>query len=738
MRWLAVLTIVLLPASTWAQAARPAEDLYQQIQQAFLQEQFDRVIVLAPSLREELDAAARRELAPGELGRRGRAWLWYALSLDRLQRSPEALAEVDRLREQLQAMAAARQVRPEPAAMDAFTDGLWPELLFWDGEISRKAYQMMRARRAYQRVLADFPKSSWRPQAQLGLAFVLFHQQSYEDGLRQAQEVQRATLSPLIRRQARLLEGLANLQLKRFDPARMVFEDLLKTAADRPAASQMAFYVGESLSGLNRFPEASRAYLQSMEADPGSTWARLARFGLGWSVFQQRQYALGAEVFGVLLKGDPSWPRPEFWFAHGRCLLEIGDDAAAQQRFEALLAHTTEHPLAIEAALSLSELLERQQRVADAVALIQPLTQRALTPDQRTRLALRLGSLSLLAGQTQSAAEQFVAAADSADPQLRQAALSGQGDVRFATGDVDGAAQAYERAMAVDPKADAAAYARYQLGRVRLQQGRLVEAIDEFRAVASTADRDLSADARLALAFAYVTNHQPDLARVEVDVVRHRSPGSPQAGRAGYYLALVSVREGRVDEAVGLCRGVIERVPYSDEAVEARLLLADLSASRDSAGEALAQLRGSVAGTAVGSADLTTNQRGRLAKKLGDLAEQARNYTDAIAWYEQARLLLTDRQGELDYRLASCYEEAGDFEPALARYRSIQHAPWTVRGQLAAAKLLERQQRWPEARAAYQAVAKQRVPEAKIAQERLDEMSEGSSTRPGKSAGRRR
>jgi hypothetical protein len=76
--------------------------------------------------------------------------------------------------------------------------------------------------------------------------------------------------------------------------------------------------------------------------------------------------------------------------------------------------------------------------------------------------------------------------------------------------------------------------------------------------------------------------------------------------------------------------------------------------------------------------------------------------------------------GEATYRIASCYEEAGDFEVAVSWYQKIDQAPWQVRGQLAAAKLLEqRLDRPAQAKEIYEALAKEPIPEAKLIRERL-------------------
>ena len=76
-------------------------------------------------------------------------------------------------------------------------------------------------------------------------------------------------------------------------------------------------------------------------------------------------------------------------------------------------------------------------------------------------------------------------------------------------------------------------------------------------------------------------------------------------------------------------------------------------------------------------------------------------------------------RGEADYRIGSCREVAGDLDQALARYLRVVEGPWKVRAHLAAAKIMERQARWNDAEAIYEALAQEPVPEAKVARELL-------------------
>jgi len=693
----------------WAEAPSPTDETYAAVQAAFLREEFDQVLELAQPL---------VALAPLD-SHTIRIWVWYALSLDRLQRTNEALRELDRLKASLS------------NSGDSDVANLWPEVLFWEGEISRKALQMVRARVAYQRLLTNFPKSSWRSQAQLGLGLVLFHQQAYEDANRQFREVWMNAPNSPIAREALLLEGLCEVRLQRFHRAETLFRQLLEQPLDPLLRAQVEFHVGEALTGLQRFEEAAQAYQHVIEADPSSRWAQWAHFGLGWSYFKLNRCQESLEAFSryqpegrgasaATLGKDAQEVRTELLFAQGRCLMELGDQTQALARLEELRRSFPEHPLAIDAAIGIAQLLEGQQRFTDAMSVLESAFRQPLEPLQRKQAHFRLGSVYLAQGDALKALGQFQLAKEVQDADLRQAALNGLGDAHLLLGNEEEAMRWYTAAIRISPTSEGALYATYQLGRLMLQAGRVSEAIGQFQKLVNRSDHALQADGRLALVFAYLSNSQHDLARTELERVLAQESTNPRAAaRARYYLALLALHEGNVSQARRFCEDVIRRVPDSDEALESRLLLADLVASQVSpqeAHDALSRVFGSLQG-------LGRHHRGKLAKKLGDLAHQAGDYAKAIHWYELTWQELPTHRSELEYRIASCYEEVGDLALAMHRYRRITQAPWQIRGQLAAAKLMEREEQWQEAMMIYEFVTHQPVPEAKIAQERLATLS---------------
>jgi len=716
------------PRPVRAETELPGEKQYAEIQTAFLREDFHRVVQLVKP------PGAQITVQP----RSARVWLWYVVSLEHLQRTAEALQELDRLHAYL--------VGADPAERERS----WPEALFWDGEISRRARKMVRARMAYQRLLTTFPASSWRPPAQRGLGLVLFDQQMYDAALQQFQDAA-AQLPPAapLRDEMLLLEGLCDIRLRRFEDGLVKFRDVLQQdpSAEAEARARAAFYLAEALTGLRRFDDAIHAYTAVIEQDPESRWAGLAQFGLGWSYFQQHRCSKSLGAFQAYRASAPARlddtpdlaeAHVEMLFAEGRCCMELSDDAAALERFEDLRAGDPEHDLAIEAGLSMAEIFERRRQFEEATAVLETVLRHAFDPSQVAHAHVRSGSVALAQGDPVRATTHFLMAKDVGDPAVRQGALNGLGEAYAALGNLEEALRSYEESLRVDERSPAGFYAMYQLGRLKLQIGKPEEAVALFRKLmdesapsagrseADPAVRTLAAEARLAFAFTLLSQAQPDVARQELEALRAKDPGSPQAARAGYYLALLAVHEGQLPEAVTLCETVIRRAPQSDEALEAHLLLADLVASQASPREALAQLLTSVESLP----QIPDRHRGRFAKKLGDLARQVQDFSEAIHWYELAWEAWPALQGELEYRMASCYEEAGDVPVAAHRYRSIAQAPWRVRGQLAAAKLMEREARWPEALAIYEFITREPVPEAKIAQERLALLEQAGVKRP--------
>jgi len=728
-------TLALAQAPLGA-APRPAETPDDAIEAAFLREDFAEVVERAGRWLAQADLTTLAAQDHEEAGRLVRVWVWYVLSLERLHGPPRALEELERL---TQALA--------PLSADA-RQAWMPEALFWEAEISRRMGGLMRAQLAYQRLVTQFPASSWKPHAQVGLASVLFSQQAYKTARQHAREVLRLSPNASVAPQAQLLVALADLKLGDVAEAARLLRGLAQQATVGTVRAQAAFYLGEALTTLGETDRAIEAYRGAIDADPASPWARFARFGLGWSHFQRDECRESLWAFADYLSAPslaaPAAPSaaarsaevgvpmeqgsvlemhvvgPALLFAQGRCLMVLGLLPEAAHCFETVRREFPARRFMVEATLSLAEVLAADRRPAEASRALESLLEQELTPGQRAQVLVRLGAVELSLGRAEQALRRFALVERDQDPELRQAGLTGRGDAEVFLGHEAEARQAFEEALRLNASSRGGLYAAYQLSRLDAQAGRVAQAIERLRGVIAQADPLLAAEARLALAFAYFAAGQAEAARAELDRVGGPDERGTLASRTNYYRGLIVLEQEGADRAMPWFQQVVTGAPDSEEAFEARLLLGDLMASERAPEEALRYLQGVVeAFAAVRTPAGLGWRRGRLLNRMADLARELRAYGQAIQWYEAARVDLPGHAGELDYRVASCYEEAGDLDLAIARYRAIRKPPWEIRGQLAAAKLMERQEQWQEATAIYRGIVRRATPEAKVAQERL-------------------
>ena len=676
----------------WVTQAAGAFELptagYPDVQRAFLQEDFTAVTQLAQTFLLQSPGAPE---AP-------RVWLWLVLSYDRLSQANEALQELDRLKQRLRSK-----------------DPVWPEVLFWEGDISRRALQMPRAKAAYGKLLKQSPDSMWAAQAELGMGLIELHHQEFAAAIPHFRAVTARGGETAAVQDARLFEGICRLQLKQHDEAAALFEQLLAGARDPNAMAQAAFYLGESYSGLERYDDAAAAYQRAVEAAAKrSQWRRPAQFGLGWAYYRANRCEESVQAFQKYLSQPAADHLTDALFAQGSCLVRLGREGEALSSFEEIVSRDSDHPLALESAFVVVDAYRRDGRFIPAKELLHDFLKRKITPTARAQIQLRLGAIALEQGNALQARTVFTLATEDPDQTIRQSALSGLGEVQLFFGNFSEARKLYEQAVAAAVNTPVADHASFQLGRVHLQIGSLKDAEEIFRRLAANNDSGLGDDAKLALVITYLNEHEETKARGVLDAIQQEEPGSVLAARAAYYEALLALGQDDVERAKQFCNGLIARAPTTDEAFEARLLLVDLRLRESSPKAAIASLK-----RLYTEERLPLSQRAKVAKRIGDLLRDQAKYPDAIRWYEEALELLPAMSGEAVYRIASCYEEAGDLEVAVGWYQTIDQAPWRVRGRLAAAKLLERLDRPVQARAIYEILAKEPIPEAKLIRERL-------------------
>lgn len=259
----------------------------------------------------------------------------------------------------------------------------------------------------------------------------------------------------------------------------------------------------------------------------------------GLQALDRQEFAQAEQIFSKLAADDPKDYAALFNLALAETGLQKRDQAITHYRKTLELK-----PNLYEAELNLGILYLRDRNSAGAIPLLEDAVKQK--PDQ-ARPKRYLADAQMAAGNAPGAHDLYEQALR-ADPKLAGAEL-GLGESLLALGKLDDAVPHFRQAATLDPNlksylmelgtayekanrpADAVPLfkefpddvaAREELGRLYLALNRPAEAVEEFRQSVATAPTPAN---RLALATAYLKNHQPDLAAPILEQALASNPG---------------------------------------------------------------------------------------------------------------------------------------------------------------------------------------------------------------------
>ncbi|MBD3672024.1 MAG: tetratricopeptide repeat protein [Planctomycetaceae bacterium] len=111
-------------------------------------------------------------------------------------------------------------------------------------------------------------------------------------------------------------------------------KQLSEGAAEPALAAQILFEVAEIVYDRGRYDWSAELYAFLAAREPAETWQPVAYSGLGWSLYEDEQYAEAATAFGKVVAFDPrNELSPEASFMQGESLLKAGKLPEAQTQF---------------------------------------------------------------------------------------------------------------------------------------------------------------------------------------------------------------------------------------------------------------------------------------------------------------------------------------------------------------------------------------------------------------------
>ena len=354
------------------------------------------------------------------------------------------------------------------------------------------------AEQAWSDLITRFPESTAAASAILARGDVRQRLGEYAGGLADARQVltagsaMAARLDEAARSEARLLEGLCLLGLKRYAEAADSLRTLLGNTPKLPAADQVLLQLGiaESLGGDQA--AANQTFKRLVEEFPQSPAAADAWLQLGEAAYAAASWPAAAEAYQRAIAVAPELEtalslREQAYHKLGWTRLVQDKPGLAATAFAAQLQAAPTGPLAADArALRAQALAANEQPEAALAAFKTALAD----PTQLSSSELQAASF-IRAAEAAAAAEDWkeslafaerLLALDPESPQAN-AARYAAGWARQHLGQLDQAAATYRQVAAAD-RSVLAARARFMEGEVLFEQGQHKDAIKAFFKVA--------------------------------------------------------------------------------------------------------------------------------------------------------------------------------------------------------------------------------------------------------------
>jgi len=461
---------------------------------------------------------------------------------------------------------------------------------FLAGEAAFREGDLAAAAARYEALLAGFPASVHRRDAERGLAWCALRRGDAAAALARAEALLGAGGEERedVRRELHLLSGEALLEAGRPADALAAFR-----AVDGGALADAALRGrGFASAALGDHAGAAAAFRELLERHPASAHAAEARLQAGVQALLAGDAAAAERALAAdELAGDPEaryWlaravrdaGRPEDALAladealrarpgdelagrlqalRGTCLSELGRAGEARRAFERSGSDDAALAAAREALVA--------GDAADAERLAGALLGREPAPDVGDAARLVLGEARLAAGRHRAAREAFEPLAAREDRPLAATARARAGWCRFLEGDAGGAARDFAAALELGLADDADEEARFMLGRALQDAGDA----DGARAAYGRSLERWPDGAHLDEAlFGLAQLEPPERAERHLARLLAKRPDGPLAAKAALSLGELALRDGRHRDAQRAYERALELDPAGPEGRAAR------------------------------------------------------------------------------------------------------------------------------------------------------------------------
>lgn len=540
---------------------------------------------------------------------------------------------------------------------------------------------------SFERSLSIMPKAPWAPFARYRVAGSLFGLGEFERSVSAYKRCLEDPTDEFLR--AASMMGLlrAYQELGSVDEAlRLADEIIAKRAADE-ITPEAHYRKARLLYNAGRYAEAEEACRASDKDYPRSEYADEIGYELGWICIAQGKSAAAIDAFTLVLNESSDVNlRASAACKIGDIYFDTKEYGKASEFYDVVLGKYPDSFWADYAQYQVGAIFSLTGKSGQAIMAYQSVLTNFPNSSWRNRSLYGLGEAYYRSGDYERSIAEFrrLIDAEDADAALRTNARLYLANALYAM-------KKYEDAVAVLRAVDSGTadpeirmMARYQTGWCYDGMGREAEALAIFSGLLKEHPQaPIALDVRFWFADHYRSKGEYAKARSYYEEIAGGQAADRAVEEALYNAAMTYIEEGKPDQALSRFDDLALRFPGS-----------------------------AVAKTAL--------------RKTATIMKEMKNYDGAVASLSKALTKEnTELNAQVQFEIAECYEAKAEAAKAVEEYLKVPYLYpagtfWSVRAQLKCAQLLERMERYDDAKTIYEKLARMDIEESEFARQRLE------------------
>lgn len=539
---------------------------------------------------------------------------------------------------------------------------------------------------SFERALAITPKAKWASFALYRIAESRLETGKYEESIIGFKLCLESATGDFLT--TALLAALAKAYEKtgRIDDALRLCDEIIQKHPSSEVAPEAYYRKTKLLYDAGRYAEAETAAKEGIEKFSGSDYLDNMHYELGWI------YSMEGKADDAM--GEFLWVENESRDINLRssAICKIGDIyfnkklyEKAMASYDVVLDKYSDSFWADYAQYQVGAIFSMTGRYSQAIMSYQSVLANFPNSSWRDKVIFALGSAYFKIGDFERSASEFRHLMDeAATPDLKTRSRIYLANSLYSM-------KQYAEALAILKAVDAEGVdrdirmmARYQMGWCYYSMRKDAEALAIFNNFLKDFPRSkIASDVKFWFADYHRAKKNFDVARGYYESVLKEHPSDETGEEALYNIGMTFVDELKADEAMKRFDELGSRFPGSGIA------------------------RGAY-------------------RKAAKLKKDARDYDGAVSYLEKALTKDNDElNAQVQYEIAESYEAKNELGRAVEEYLKVPYLYskgtfWSVRAQLKCAQLLERMERFDDARKLYEKLADMDIEESQLAKQRLE------------------